>query len=306
MSDLDRISDRIPDGVLGCRRMARTAGRPQALRAAATRLTIIEAVLDTGSVREAAQAVGIHEKSVQRYAKANRWFDTILTAALARADRTELLASLEQWAEYEAGGLAEPPPLFVGTLPPGPPLPGPPDPVPDPKDAGALPTSYVPSPAAAGPEPADSPLPPVLVRGVELVGRTAAEFLHVDQDLVDDANKDLARAGLPGVEDIAAMIVAVVNDRTHPACAMAFRELVRIGVTPMQKAQARRLLSELKREPAKPVIDAEATEAVPPSTPVRRRGAMMVLEVPPNKARPHLSAVEAEAVEAGIGGAGRR
>jgi hypothetical protein len=271
------------------------------LGTAATRLMVIEAVIDLGTTRDAAEMVGIHERSIQRYAKANPWFDAILTSAMARADRAELLASLGQWADYEAGTLSNPPPLFVPTLPPGPPLPPrepkpippkpapPPEPVPKPKDPGRLPTSYVhaPPPRLPPTNVDEQDYGDVLVVGVELVGRTAAEFLGVDQDLVDDANKDLVAVGLPRVEDISAMMVRIANDRTHPACVAMCRELVHIANSPMQKAQARRLLSELRREQNGPVIDTTASEVGAPGA-RPRGGGMVVLEVPPNKARPHV------------------
>lgn len=244
--------------------MARGAGggRPQVLGTAERRLRVIEAVLSTGDLASAAESVGIHERSIQRYARANPWFDKILTAALARADRMELLVALEQRARFEAGTVPEPPP-FEAVLPLGPSV----EPEPEPAAPDVLPASYVPKvPAHA--EPVDPA--PVLVVGVELVGRTAAEFLGVDQDLVDDANKDLARVGLPSVEDISAMVVNIANDRTHPACATVVRELIRGAFGPPQIAQARRILGEARRQRYMPTIDAVATEVPPPPSSGRR------------------------------------
>jgi hypothetical protein len=234
--------------------MGRSAGgRPQALRAPQARLAVIEAVLDTGSVKSAATAIGAHERSIQRYAQANPWFDRILTAALARAERIELLAALEQRAAFEAGERVDEPPLFEPVAPPRP------VPAPPPTDPEILPTTYthVPTeaPASASVTTGDQDCQPGGAHAA-----VAAGLLGVDADLVVDQDRDLSIVGLPTTGELHRHFWTIAKDKTHPACAAINAGLLRIASGPILRAQAARDRREFIKS-SKPVIDAEATAA---------------------------------------------
>jgi hypothetical protein len=211
--------------------MLRT-GRPPVLGTPEARLQVVETLLTGGTLAEAAKEIGTTVRTIHRFASLNAWFEAILTAATARADRAVVLADLATWEAKEPLEQIE----FEK-----------PEPVPTRVRPEKLPSSY-PPPARAAPD----------------------AVLAVDPDLVVDADRDLAlpshaltRVDGPNlppltVANVLLLIWQTANDPSHPACSAAMRKIGEIAVAPVLRAQAQR--EKVGKRGPKGAIDVEASE----------------------------------------------